>query len=145
MRTLFNLFAGMLLVLLIAPASAQGPVPIVVPVVLNWDSNTTVANTTITLMKYNWASGGTINSVSAVTQGSSTPSFTAEIEIGSSPTSGTGVTGCTSISVTTTEADTSCTAANVLANGNYILVVISSVSGVPNQALIQLNMSTGLN
>jgi hypothetical protein len=104
-----------------------------IPVV--WDSVTTVANATIPLLNPQWAGGGTITSVTYYTNGSSTPSFAAAVKIG-----GTSVTGCSALTVSSaTAATTTCTAANTFTNSSQITLVISSVSGTPNQALVQIN------
>ena len=102
---------------------------------VSWDSNTTVANATIPIWNPQLAGGGTITSVTYYTNGSGTPSFTADVKIGS-----TGVTSCSAISVSSaTPATTTCTAANTFTSSSVLTVVISSASGTPNQALVQIN------
>jgi hypothetical protein len=103
----------------------------------SWDSGTTVANATVPLANPQYASGGTITSVTYYTAAGS---FTADVEIG-----GTGVTGCSALSVTSTTTTTSCTAANTFTNTSAITVVITSASGSPDQALVQVNFTHGAN
>jgi hypothetical protein len=132
---------ALLLALLTASAWAQGPAQVIVAVPVVWDSNTTVANATIPILNPTWAGGGTVTSVTYYTNGSSTPSFTADVEIG-----GTGVTSCSALSVSSsTPTTTTCTAANTFSHTSVITLVISSVSGSPSQALVQINMTTTLN
>lgn len=104
-------------------------------------SNVTVANgTTIVESRFPW-NAGTISSVDYLTGGSSTPSFTASVEIG-----GTPVTSCSSRTVSSsTNTNVSCTGANTLASGNAIEVVISGVSGSPNQAVVKVNFTHTVN
>jgi hypothetical protein len=109
-----------------------------IPVV--WDSNTTVANATIPVWNPKVASG-TITSVTFYTGGTGTPSFTAGVQIG-----GTGVTGCSALSVSSSTATTtSCTAANTFTSTSQLTLVISSASGTPNQALVQINYTATAN
>lgn len=100
-------------------------------------SNTTVANgTSVVDPNFLW-SGGTITSVDYGTNGSSTPSFTASVQIG-----GTNVTSCSSLSVSSsTNTNVACTGANTLSAGSIITVVIASVSGSPNQAWVKINFT----
>jgi hypothetical protein len=109
-----------------------------VPVV--WDSNTTVANATIPVWNPKVTSG-TITSVTFYTGGTGTPSFTAAVQIG-----GTNVTGCNALSVSSSTASTtSCTGANTFGNTSQITLVISGVSGTPDQALVQINYTATAN
>lgn len=117
------------------PSGLVGSIPI------SWDSTTTVANATIPIANPQWSSGGTITSVTYYTNGSATPSFTAAVQIG-----GTNVTSCSALSVSSSTATTTnCTAANTFTNSSQITLVISSVSGTPNQALVQINYTHGAN
>jgi hypothetical protein len=104
-------------------------------------SNITVANgTTVIEANFPWSSG-TITSVDYGTNGSSTPSFTASVQIG-----GVSVTSCSSLSVSSsTNTNASCTGANTLASGNTITVVIASVSGSPNLAWVKVNFNHTVN
>lgn len=68
----------------------------------------------------------TVNTVIVAT---SAGTATLDMKIGS-----TGITGCTSISVTSTPTTATCTAANVLAAGNQLNFVISSISSAVNLA-----------
>lgn len=138
MRRLFPWVALFLLLLIGAPRS-QNALP-VGAIAYSWDSNTTVANGTIPLINPQWAGGGTITSVTYYTNGSSTPSFTADVKIGS-----TGVTSCNALSVSSSSATTTaCTGANTFTNSSQITLVITSVSGTPNQALVQINFTSTL-
>lgn len=108
---------------------------------VSWDSNTTVANGTVPIALPPWSSGGTITSVSYYTGGTGTPSFTADVEIG-----GTGVTSCSGISVSSaTPSTTTCTGANTFTSSSSLTLAISSVSGTPNTALVQINYTHGAN
>lgn len=108
---------------------------------VSWDSNTTVANATIPIWNPQLAGGGTITSVTYYTNGSGTPSFTVDVKIGS-----TGVTSCSAISVSSaTSATTTCTAANTFTSSSVLTLVISSASGTPNQALVQINYTATAN
>jgi hypothetical protein len=111
------------------------PVPVV------WDSNTTVAAGTVPILNPLWVGGGTITSVTYYTNGTGSPSFTVNVKI-----DGTSVTSCSAIVVnSSTVATTTCTAANTFTNTNQITLVVSAVSGTPNQALVQINMTNTLN
>ncbi len=133
-------FLGVLL-LATTTAFAQGVAPLVSSISVVWDSNTTVANGTIPILNPRWVGGGTITSVTYYTNGSSTPSFTADVKI-----TGTDVTSCSALSVSSSTATTTaCTAANTFANTDQITLVISAVSGTPNQALVQINITTTIN
>lgn len=119
--------------------TSAGTITASIPV--EWDSNTTVANGTIPVLLPAWAGGGTITSVSYYTNGTGTPSFTADVEIGD-----TGVTSCSALSVSSaTPATTSCTGGNTFTSSSSLTVVISSASGTPQQALVQINMTHTLN
>lgn len=99
---------------------------------ITWDSNTTVANGTIPVANTPWTAG-TINSVTYYTNGG-TPSFVATLKI-----NGTNVTTCNPTITSATAATTNCTGANTITNTSQVTVVISGVSGTPNQALFQIN------
>jgi hypothetical protein len=136
-----RLLIVLMLCLWVLPLRAGTTPDYVSAIVVSWDSGTTVANTTIPAAVANWASGGKITSVTYATGGTSTPSFTAQVQI-----AGTNVTGCSAISVSSaTPATTTCTAANSFAAGNLIQVIISSVSGTPNQAFVQINITHKIN
>jgi hypothetical protein len=127
------------LLLLIGAPRSQNALP-VGAIAYSWDSNTTVANATIPLINPQWVGGGTITSVTYYTGGTGTPSFTADVKIGS-----TGVTSCSALSVSSSTATTTtCTAANTFTSSSQITLVITSASGTPNQALIQVNFTSTL-
>lgn len=71
------------------------------------------------------AYGRTINSLRGLACSSGT--VTAALQI-----AGVGVTGCTSISVTSTPQDVTCTAANAISTGNRVTLVLSSNSSCLN-------------
>jgi len=102
--------------------------------ILSVPSNITLANGTTPLIGAFKQTSGTITSVdSAAVAGS----FTWAIQIG-----GVNVTGCNGISTSSsTNVTTTCSAANTLASGNRVTVVISSASGSPDQAYVQVNYS----
>jgi hypothetical protein len=123
------------------PAFAQTPAQPLSAIVVSWDSNTGVANGTIPLLLPVFVGGGTIVSVAYFTGGTSTPSFTADLRIGS-----TDVTGCNALNVSSsTPATTACTGANTFVTGQVLSLVISAVSGVPFQAIVQVNFRSTLN
>lgn len=127
------------LLLFVAAPRSQNALP-VGALAYSWDSNTTVANATIPLLNPLWAGGGTITSVTYYTNGTGTPSFTADVKIGS-----TGVTSCSALSVSSSTATTTaCTGANTFTNSSQITLVVTSASGTPNQALIQVNFTSTL-
>lgn len=103
--------------------------------VVNFDSTVSVHDDTYFLADgWPWASG-TITSVSYLTGGTSSPSFSLAVKI-----NGTNVTSCNGLSVTSaTITTTTCTAANTIAAGQPVTVVISGSSGLPTSAMIQVN------
>lgn len=142
MKRLPVFLLGMLFGLALPQAwSSNGPAQVLAPFVVVWDSNTTVANATIPILNPQWAGGGKIASVTYYTNGTSTPSFAIAVQIG-----GTNVTGCNALTVSSaTATTTACTAANTFTNSSQITLVISGVSGTPQQALVQINMTATLN
>lgn len=100
------------------------------------DSNTTVVAGTTNVSFLN--TSGTITGVHTA---AATGSFTVAIEIG-----GTNVTSCSAISVSgSSDALTTCTAANTVSAGSQISVVISSPSGTPNTAYVCPVISRSVN
>lgn len=120
------------------PTTGSGGTTLTAAVPVVWDSNTTVANATIPIILPPWVTaGGTITAVKYYTNGSGSPSFTANVQIG-----GTGVTGCNAISVNSaTPATANCTAANAFTSSSSLALVISAVSGTPNQAIVQIDFT----
>lgn len=123
-----------------------GYVPVSEEVTVTWDSNTPVIAATLTVMGLFTNAGGvmcpspstlcpwpnvTIDAVSVITQGTSTPSFTAALEIGS-----TTLTGCGAITVNNSGTDVACTAANVVSSKATLYLVVSNVSGAPQGASV---------
>lgn len=108
------------------------------PIVWLADSATVVHNDTyFVIEKWPFANSGVINSVVYHTAGTSSPSFVASLQI-----AGTAVTGCNSLSVTsTTDTTATCTAANTITNGQSLGLIISGATGSPSSALIQINAS----
>ena len=136
-----RLLRGLLVALWSVGAPAQTVAPIVSSVAVVWDSNTTVANAVIPLLLPQWAGGGRIVSCSYYTGGTSTPSFTANVQIGV-----TSVTGCGAVSVSSsTPATTAATANNTFTASSSITLTITSVAGAPTQALFQVNLATTQN
>lgn len=100
---------------------------------VSWDSGTTVTAATTPL--YSPTISGTIDSVTYYTNGSGSPSFAIAITI-----NGTNVTSCNGLTVNSSSVTTTtCTGANTFAGGDKIAVVTSSISGTPQQALVQIN------
>jgi hypothetical protein len=112
--------------------------PTLHPATLFWPAAVTVAaGTYVAVLKAPYA--GTVQSVSYATNGSGTPSFGISTQI-----NGTPVTGCTGITVTSsTTASATCTAANTFSGGAEIDVVVSSVSGTPGPAAVQVDIAWG--
>lgn len=132
-------WVALILLLSIGAPRSQNALP-VSAIAYSWDSNTTVANATIPLLNPKWAGGGTITSVTYYTNGSSTPSFSLAIQIG-----GVNVTSCNGLTVNSgTATTTTCTGANTFTSSSQITAVVSSVSGSPNQALVQVNFTSTL-
>lgn len=92
------------------------------------------ANGTYTLM-LSAPRSGTINSLKV---GTDTGTCTVEIKINT-----TDVTGLSSVSVTSTAASTSATAANTFSSGDTIKMIVSSVASSPTQLNASLNISPG--
>ena len=110
------------------------------PLVVSWPSTVPVANAVIPLLLPPWTGGGSVVSASYYTNGTGTPSFDFEIAIG-----GTPVTGLSAITVNSaTPATTNATGADTFTDTSSLTMTISSVSGVPFQALVQVNISTTL-
>ena len=104
-----------------------------------WDSKSAVVANTFTFPTPS-AWSGTITKVTTFTNGTSTPGFTAAVQI-----NGTPVTGCSAISVSgSTTSSTTCTGANTFSGSAQISFVVSSVSGVPNQASICAEITRGV-
>lgn len=110
------------------------------PAPISWiaDSATTVHNDTIPLIEsWPYANSGTINSFTYHTGGTNTPSFTASLQI-----NGVAVTGCTSISVSSSSDNTAtCSAAKTITNGQSLTLVITGTSGTPFSSVVQVNLS----
>jgi hypothetical protein len=104
-------------------------------------SNVTVANGTTTMeANFPWASG-TITSVDYGTNGTSTPSFTASVQIG-----GVNVTSCNGLSVSSsTNTNVACTGANTLSSASIVTVIIASTSGSPDQSWVKINFTHSIN
>lgn len=77
--------------------------------------------------------GGTINSLNSV---SATGTFSLAVNI-----NGTPVTGLSAVGVTSTPATTNATGADTFAAGDDITGVISSASGGPTNAVLNLNVT----
>jgi len=93
-----------------------------------WDSNTSVVAGTVSF-PIPWATYTITQVKSAVNGGGS---FTANVKIGS-----TSVTSCSAISVSgSSNANTTCTAANTGVQSDIINVVVTAPSGTVNQAYV---------
>ena len=101
---------------------------------ISWPSILVVQAGTYPCFVSAWSGTTTITKVQTYTNGTGTPSFNVTVQI-----NGTSVTGCTALSVTLSATENAtCTAANTMSLGDQASVLISSVSGVPDQALVQL-------
>lgn len=118
--------------------TVSGPVPYV------WDANTTVvAATDIPLFNGTaWAGCATSTcTINSVTWRAATGSFTVAIKI-----NGTVVTSCSAIAVNSaTSTTTTCTGAQTFTNTGIVTMAVSSPSGSPNDALVQLNITHTIN
>lgn len=104
---------------------------------VGFPSTTAVTAQTITV-PISWTSG-TITAVHSAVNGGG--SFTYAIQI-----NGTPVTGCNVITVSgSSDASTSCTAANVIAAGNQVSIIIASPSGTANQAYVFATVTHSVN
>jgi hypothetical protein len=101
-----------------------------------WASNQTVANGTYPCFISPW-SAATITAVRYYTGGSSTPSFTLGAYINGNP-----ISGCTGITVSSASSgSTNCTGANTMSLNDQFTFQISGVSGTPNTADVQPDIS----
>lgn len=104
--------------------------------VFNWDSNTNVSNQVYYITtKWPWATGS-VSSVTYETGGTSTPSFVIGVQI-----NGSNVSTCNGITVNSGTLTTTSCGTNAIASGNAVTLVVSSASGVPNVAAVQVNYS----
>lgn len=104
--------------------------------VFNWDTNTTVTNQTYYIAaKWAWATGS-ITSVSYLTGGTSSPAFNIAVQI-----NGTPVTTCTGITVSSGSVTTTACGTNSVSSGGAVTLVITSATGTPNAAMVQVNYS----
>jgi hypothetical protein len=98
-----------------------------------WCSTCTVAVDTLPVLVPQ--ESGTIQSITYLTHGSSSPNFTASVQI-----AGANITGCSNVTVSSTSPTTTpCTGNNTFTNGQLITVVTSSVVGLPGDAMVQIN------
>lgn len=110
---------------------------IIRPVTFIADSATTVHNDTYVFFKWPFVNSGTIKQVTYHTGGTATPSFVVSIQI-----NGSNVTGCNTLSVTSsTDAVATCTAANTIAAGQPLSLVISGVTGSPSSAFVEVDVN----
>lgn len=116
-------------------AAACANITQMVSVPLASSANLVAAGTTYLEIGIPWTSE-TINSVSIITGGSGTPSFTTSFLI-----NGATITSCGSINSTTSLTTTSCTAANTMGATDLLTMVVSNVSGTPELASVQLKYS----
>jgi len=106
-----------------------------------WDSQASVHNDTYPVaIKMPSAGGGTIQSVTYYTNGTTSPAFTISLQI-----AGTPITGCNAIVVGTggngvgTTTTTTCTAANTFTSQQRVDLVITGTAGSPSSAAVQVS------
>jgi hypothetical protein len=106
-----------------------------------WDSQASVHNDTYPVaIKMPSAGGGTIQSVTYYTNGTTSPAFTISLQI-----AGTPITSCNAIVVGTggngvgTTTTTTCTAANTFTANQRVDLVITGTAGSPSSAAVQVN------
>jgi hypothetical protein len=107
-----------------------------------WNSSNIVVNDTYVFTPNFQSAAGTVQSVTAYTGGTGTPTFTISLQI-----NGIAVTNCSAIVVTaantlTSPGTTNCTATTIAA-GNRVAAVISAVGGTPVSAGVQVNYTEG--
>lgn len=102
--------------------------------VFNADQYTAIANATYSVFLAFPYATGSITSISYLTGGTSSPSFTVGVQV-----NGTNVATCNGITVSSaTKATTTC-GANAIVSGNPVSLVISGTNGSPSSAAIQIN------
>jgi hypothetical protein len=106
-----------------------------------WDSQASVHNDTYPVaIKMPSTGGGTIQSITYYTNGTTSPAFTISLQI-----AGTPVTSCNAIVVGTggngvgTTTTTTCTAANTFTANQRVDLVITGTFGSPSSAAVQVN------
>jgi len=107
------------------------------PFIFSADQYTTIANATYyAYLSFPYATGS-VTSVSYLTGGTGSPSFTIGVQI-----NGTNVTTCNGITVSSaTKATTTC-GTNSIVNGNPVTLVISGTNGAPSSAIVQINFAS---
>ena len=103
---------------------------------LSWGSPLIVAAGTYPIAVKSQPTSLVIDSVSSITGGTGTPSFTFQL-VANSTTLTCG--GGTTITVGTAELDSTCTVGNTLAAGTALSGVVVAISGTPDQAGVQVN------
>jgi hypothetical protein len=105
--------------------------------IIDWDSNTpVVAGTSVVLLASQWTSCTILSCTCSCSGGT----FTLNIQ-----RNGTSVTGLGALSVGSSKTTTSATANNALSAGDTISIVITSVTGSPAPATIQINYQKSAN
>lgn len=103
---------------------------------VNWDSNNTVTAQTYDLFTAWPYATGTIDSMAYFTNGT-TPSWTATLKV-----AGSSVPGCSwAVTLSTVVTKNCTTGSNTVTTGQRVQLVISSVSGTPNVAGIQVGFT----
>lgn len=101
-----------------------------------WDTNTTVTAQTIPIPETWPTATGTIDSVTAHVNGTSSPQFTISLAINGSAISGTCGSGI--VVNSSTDATTSCGSA-AITTGQKLTMATSAIGGSPNNSLVQIN------
>jgi hypothetical protein len=105
--------------------------------IIDWDSNTPViSGTSIVLLASQWTSCTILSCTYSCTGGS----FTLNIQHNE-----TSVTGLGTLSVGSSPITTPATGNNVLSHGDNVSLVISSVTGSPAPATVQINYQKSAN
>lgn len=95
----------------------------------------TVVAATYTLLPASRWTSGSVDKVTVVTGGTSTPSFTINFK-----ENGTNVPTCNGLPVTTTQTATTC-GTNTFSSGQALTFTISGISGAPANAIFQIDYS----
>ena len=119
------------------PAGPAGPVSVLTQQVVNWDSNTpVVAGTSVVLLASQWTTAQVLSCSYVCTGGT----FTAEIMV-----NGVAVPGLSALGVSSTATTTPASATTLLPTGGTLSIVISSVTGTPISATVQINLEVSSN
>lgn len=103
------------------------------PFVFQADQYTTIANATYTIfLSYPYATGS-ISSIQATTGGTGSPSFAVSVQV-----NGVNVTTCNGLTVSPSTPVNAICGSNSIVLGNPVTLLLSSTSGAPSSAVVQV-------